>query len=172
MSGHDERDDYDDQPERLSGPAETMWWAGQAIASFALIQLAPSILALVATLTIFVLAGANGGDSPPTLPFGDVSLVFGAAVVSVAWNALVLRGAVGMPEFRGYRRAVLSAVLVVPAVPVVGLAVVTLPLGVWVLIVLLRPEVRARFDAVARGTITGAPPEAPDARRADSAGTR
>ena len=153
MTGHNEREDYDDQPGRLLGPAEAMWWAGQAIAFFALIQLAPSILALVATVTIFVFAGANGGDFPPTLPFADVTLVFLAAVVSVGWNALVLRGAVGMPEFRGYRRAVLSAVLVIPAAPVVGLAVVTLPLGVWALIALSRPEVRDRFDAAAGATM-------------------
>jgi hypothetical protein len=168
VTDHDPRADYDDEPGRPSGPAETMSWAGQAISFFALLQLAPSILALVGTITIFVLAAANGGF-PPTLPLADVALVFAVALLSVAWNALILRGAVGMPEFRGYRRAILSAVLVIPAVPVVGLAVLTLPLGVWVLIALSRPEVRARFAAADGATMNAGDSDSTERAASDHA---
>ena len=89
--------------------------------------------------------------------------------LAVAAPILVMRGAGDMRRFRRYWWAVTAGVLTLFAIPIIHLGVFQLPLGLWVLQVLARRDVRARFDAVARGTIPSAPTEASDARADRSA---
>jgi hypothetical protein len=107
-------------------------------------------------------------------PIRAVDVRVGVVAVPVALAGIgiaivVVRGSVAMRRFRRYPWAVAAAVLTVLSLPCVFALPFASPVGVWTLIVLRRPDVRARFAAVARGTMKAAPPEAPDARRTDPA---
>ena len=71
---------------------------------------------------------------------------------AVAWNLVILLGAVGMIRLKGYGLAIAGSIMALPAVP--G-AILGLPFGIWALIVLSRREVK---DAFAASRFRAAPP--------------
>jgi hypothetical protein len=75
-------------------------------------------------------------------------------ISALVLSGLMLVGAIKMRRLEGWTMALVSAVLAVLVTPgnVVGL-----PVGIWALIVLLRPEVRAAFKARASGQATVLP---------------
>src|SRR6185503_10066851 len=85
-------------------------------------------------------------------------------LLATAWTMFVMRAANAMRRYRRYWAAVAAAVMTMFSVPFVYLAVVQFPIAVWVLLVLSRRDVRARFEAVARGTMVSGHTEATDAR--------
>lgn len=157
---HDEREDYDDEPWRKRSDGDVpVQWIASSISTFGLLQLLCSAAGLLGgTVSVFVLLldpeSAGPGESV------RIILVFLIYLLGVGSNALVMRGARDMRRYRRYRLAVLAAALSILPVPLVFFGPCSVPLGISALVVLLRPDVRARFAAVARGTIneSGSPP--------------
>lgn len=153
MTEHDTRDDYDDAPGRPRGTLEdTVRTAAGLIEAVGLAQFLLSVLGCMAGAGIII----SELLTPPFRRTGDVHLAVRLLIISLVglgWNTLVRRGGAAMGRFQSYRRAVLAAALAVLPVPVVFCGVVSLPVGIWALVVLFRPDVRARFETAARDTI-------------------
>ena len=157
MSDHDPREDYDDEPWRgravkgrlINVPADLMWSCGW-------MQIAVSLYAVFSAVvtTVPALSGppAGGVRWLPSLLFLVVGLV------GLLVNGLVVRGAKAMRRGADYPRAVLAACLTVTSVPCIASFPYTVPIGIWALIVLNRPDVRAWFRAN-RVAADGPPPE-------------
>jgi len=161
MIGHDERDDYDDerwdyQLPRTSvvrWPASAMWACG--VVQLLGVQVWVGFVALLLVLVDLV-------DDDPALSdvwrkvCGEPALwgTFAAWPFATACALFVIRGANDLRRFRRYRWVVVAAVLTVFSVPVPCLAVLQVPVGVWVLLLLARRGVRARFEADARSVTT------------------
>jgi hypothetical protein len=171
MTTHDERQDHDD--ERWDGhplaPASVVRWPASAMWGFGLLQLILTQTWIAFLAAIMLVDVVDNGRTLADVwkLVRKVPLLW---LTLIGWpfatigTILVMRGANELRRFGRYGLAITAAVLTMFAVPVVFLAVIQLPLGVWVLVLLARRDVRARFEAVARGTITPVPPEAPDAR--------
>jgi hypothetical protein len=157
MTGHDERDDYDDEGwgDQLA-PAPVVHWPASAMWGFGVLQ-----LILLQTWTAFVVALlviSHFVDDDRTLAelwrtITSSELVWMSLVgwpLATACAVVVIRGANDLGRFRHYWWAVTAAFLTLFSAPVVCLAPIQLPLGVWVLVVLARRDVRARFETVAR----------------------
>jgi hypothetical protein len=169
VSGHDEREDYDDEPWRKRRPPdESIRWAASTIWAFGQVQLILSGLGFFFAAWVAILTAFDEGIGKDAEPF-EVVLFAASSVAAIAWNAVVIRAANRMRQFRRYRLAVLGSAMSVLPVPFFYFAIFSFPLGVYSFILLMRSDVRARFAAVARGTMKAAPPEAPDARRTDAA---
>ena len=146
MSEHDEREDYDDEPWRgratpahlLKLPADLMW-------SFGLFQLGVSLFGLfsaVVTGSALIL-----GPRPNSLDWLKiVSIYLAPGIVGLCVSIVVMRGSTAMRRGRQYTLAVWAACLTLTSLPCVGALPYTLPLGIWALILLRRPDVRAYFD--------------------------
>jgi hypothetical protein len=91
-------------------------------------------------------------------------------ISTLAWPAMtaativVISAANNLRRFRRYPLVITGTVLTLLAIPCSFVGVFQLPLGIWLLALLLRRDVRARFEAVARATIPPSPPEPADAR--------
>ena len=151
MSGHDPRDDYDDLRERgplarlesVRWPADTMWCLG--LLQFCVVQAWMVFVIFLITLAIMGNSFAEMRDELIREPIFWVH-VLGWPIAT--WAAvIVVRGGNDLRQFRRYPW-------------VVGAAIITLPLGVWFLAVLLRRDVRARFEAVARARVNASDNEA------------
>ena len=169
MNWHDEREDYDDEPQQHRVTTEQLVYrTAAAVWTFGLFQLGICLIGLFLPAMILLERSVQGPR-----PFkADVRTGLSVAALSLLGAALagiVLYGSTRISEFRRYPWALVAAVLTTLSFPCVFLGMFTIPLGVWAMIVLLRTDVRARFAAVARGTMDPAPPEAPDARRTDPA---
>ena len=165
MTDHDERDDYDDERrDRPLAADHIVHWPASTMWAFGLLQLifTQTIIGFLIVLTVVV----NFVDGDETLADfwshvtsnPELWLIPLGWLVATAWTAFVIWAANGMRRYRRYWFAVTAAVLTMFSVPFFYLAVIQLPIGLWVLIVLARRDVRARFEAVARGTITGGSP--------------
>lgn len=172
VSGHDERDDYDDEPWRKRRlPEELLRTPAAMLSTFAVIQMGFSALGVIVLL---VAVGRALLDPAPADPdWEDLAWYEAAAVVAmvlagvgavIVWNWLIIRGAARMRTCRNYRLALAAAFLSILPVPFYYCGPISAPAAIWALVILLRRDVRARFEAVARGTMTAPPPEAPDAR--------
>jgi hypothetical protein len=115
------------------------------IPAIILIVLASSMLALI----LLSMPGQvlRMRDIDTTTHEGQGELV-GAIVALVVWivvNAAILWGSIAMLRLSSYRDAIVAAVLSV--IPVCSPCfVLGIPFGIWAIIVLMRPEVRARFQ--------------------------
>ena len=168
MSEHDEREDYDDEPwrgDRLA-PDHVVRWPTSVMWGLGLMQLVFTQTFIVMMVAAEILVGfVDGGATLNDLwQDSDWWRIPPGWLVLTGCNVFVIRTASEMRRFRHYWRVVSSTVLVMFAVPFIFLTVIQLPLGIWILVVLCRRDVRARFQAVARGTMIEAPPETPDAR--------
>jgi hypothetical protein len=146
VTGHDPRDDYDDEPWRRRWRTEEyVLVPASSIIAFAVIQCVWAVFASAIPEVFYVTeAGPN-----LTIPVG---------AVAIAWNVVILWGAWRMHEFRRYRLSVLAALMSLLPVPFIYCAPISLPLGIWTLVVLCRPDVRARFEAVFRRAADSTPP--------------
>jgi hypothetical protein len=177
VSDHDEREDYDDErwnrplaPDHVVRLPATVMWA------FGLLQLIFAQLILAFLITIKVFADFVDGDQTVAGFWAEFRgepaywLVPVGWLLATVWTVLVMRTANNMRRYRRYWAAVAATIMTMCSVPFMYLAVIQFPVGVWILAVLARSDVRARFESVARGTIPSAPPEEPDARANRSAG--
>jgi hypothetical protein len=158
VTRHDEREDYDDEPWRgrltaeqvVKPPADWLWSCG-------MFQLGASLC----------LAGFFGSvllqrvwERQPIRPL-DLNAIFiwlPTALAGVAAAKIVLRGSAAMRQLRRYPWAMAAAVLTTLSVPCILALPYGAPVGIWALAVLLRPDVRARFEATDRGTINESRP--------------
>jgi hypothetical protein len=160
VSTYDPRDDYDDEPwRRRRAPEQKVRTPATIIEVFGAIQLGLSLLGFVAAVVVAVIDRGFAREiwTPDTIA------VVAASLVGLGWNVVVRRGAAGMARFQRYRRALLSAALAIVPTPFVFCGAFSLPIGLWALAMLLRPDVRARFAVAARGNIAGSLPGPTDA---------
>jgi hypothetical protein len=171
VSDHDERDDYDDEPRgrplapeyAVLWPARLMWLCGH-------IQLVFVQIVAFLYIAIAIALLAMDGDKEDLDGLWDAVqepefwLMIGGWVAATIWTAAIVRAANDLRRFRRYQFVVTATVLVLIPIPFLLIGGVQIPSAVWTLLTLARRDVRARFEAVARGTIPSAPPEAPDAR--------
>jgi predicted Zn finger-like uncharacterized protein len=84
----------------------------------------------------------GGGQQPPPAAF-----LIGSGVVNIVlasfWGGLVIAGSICMLRLRVYPLAMTGAI--VAMLPCTGCCLVGLPLGIWALVVLQRPEVKNAF---------------------------
>ena len=136
VSEHDLRADYSEEgpsfEAQVKGPAVALWLCGCAFSFVGLMGLG------------ITTAGALSKWST------DFCLAMAWTGMIVVWGTLILRGASQMWDGRQYRRAIIVAILAIAPLPCAVAGIVSLPVGVWALMVLFRPDVRAHFEAVAR----------------------
>jgi hypothetical protein len=166
MSWHDQREDYDDHPElgpmapphTGCGVTSVMWVFG--LMQFIGTQLWVAFVVTVLVISHFVDDDKTLDDAWRTVTNFEIYWVtFLGWPVATACAILVMRGANCLRQFRHYPLAVSAALLSILSVPFVCLAIVQTIVGIYALCLLLRPDVRARFEAVARGTLKTYAPE-------------
>lgn len=161
MKGRDQREDYDDDPDRGPlAPEHVVRWPASAMWVFGLLQLMATQLWLAffagATLVVYVVDnGKTIGEAWDAMKYEPAFwLTVAGWPIGTACAITVMRGANDLKQFRRYSRVVVGAVFILLGIPVIYFAVVQFPLGLWLIWLLLRRDVRARFEAVARGTVT------------------
>lgn len=120
----------------------------------------PAIALMVVTgmSSIFYLLGAGMGllaggvgylmPSSGSDPLdGVLGGVIGAAVYGVfaVFSAVAFFGALRMKQLRSYNLAMAAAIISVVPCTTYVCCMLTMPLGIWALVVLLKPEVKAAF---------------------------
>ena len=151
---HDDRDDYDDQPwrprrspEQLVRPvAIALQGCGWLFAVLA--------LGWVAMFIIFLIDPQTGPNDDPTT---NLLIAAGFTGACTLWSVGLFRGARRMGGFQGYWAALLAAGLAVLPVAFPHAVLLTLPVGIWALVVLFRSDVRARFTEIRLGRISESP---------------
>lgn len=98
----------------------------------------------VFTTVVGVADGGNGNqpDAMINMFSGAVGIVQG--IVGVLFGALMIVGALKMKRLESHSLAMMSAILTV--VPCTGCCLWGLPIGIWALVVLNKPEVKAAFE--------------------------
>lgn len=175
MSEHDARADYDDEPNRavlppvphIGTPADIMWTVGLVLLIIVQLWMAFAVCALVFSMV-------NRGVGLRELVDNVIRnkmmwLVFVGWPTATICNLLVLRGANDLKKFRRYWWVVVAAIITFLSIPFVYLAFVQVPLGIWLMLLLVRRDVRDGFKAVARRKTTSSLTETSDARRTDDA---
>jgi hypothetical protein len=170
MSEHDQRDDYDDEPERgrlaskgiVAWPASAMW-------VFGLMQCVFAQIFVAFWGYLFVSEGLEEGKSLAEI-IQQILAQEEAVVAIVCWpiatacTLVVMQGANNLRRFQRYPLVAIGAVLTFLSIPLIHLGVLGIPLAIWLMVLLIRRDVRARFEAVARGTIPTHSNEVPNAR--------
>jgi hypothetical protein len=89
------------------------------------------------------LTAPGKGDLGPR-EWGELIGTYFWPILLLSIHAYIIYGAICMLRLHGYRRALAAAIL--SCVPICsGCLVVGIPFGIWALIVLYRPEVKAAF---------------------------
>ena len=121
--------------------------AGPAIG---LIVVASLSLVLIVLNLIMTLSGANtlqmqnfGGQSAELVKFMQGSGMIIGAILGFVIYGLILLGAIKMKKLESYRFAMTASILAL--LPCSACCVVGLPFGIWALVVLNKPEVKAAF---------------------------
>jgi predicted Ser/Thr protein kinase len=139
--------DFEDARRQVQAPAIGLIVAGAlslapAILIFVGFVLAVPVMAQEVPAEPLVLAQSSGGIGAP----GWVELLIIAAVMglNLPLGIVVLIGGLKMRKLESYGLAMTASILAV--VPSGVGCIIGLPFGIWSLIVLLRPEIRAAFD--------------------------
>jgi hypothetical protein len=162
VSHHDERDDYDDEPWRRLVAPDQLRRIANGLFIFGALQALAAICGSTAMAFSTVSAWTNGDIGKYRPP--ESYWMFAYCIVGGVTSAIVLRGASLMRRCLAYRYCLFAAVVALFPIPCYCLIFFNLALGISALRQLRRPDVRARFEAVARGTIVRGPAETPDAR--------
>ncbi len=126
---------------RLAAPA-----IGLIIACSFSTTLFVCLAALYAVLFILTLSGRGFGNAPPPPNFAMGSAIFiVVGVLGILRGGLLIVGAVKMKNLDSYGLALTAAILAV--IPCFGCWPIEAPFGVWALVVLNDPFVRAHFAA-------------------------
>jgi len=158
VSEHDLRDDYDDEPWRKRPKAESLvQWPASIISTFGVLQFAFSLISAAWMTGVLVWHWIDPTFFNNEVIWFEVVAGIGATMLCAVLNWVVLRGARAMRSFRNYKLAVIGAALFFFSLPFFYCGLVTIPVSVWAIFVLLHPDVRARFEAVARAG-RGVPP--------------
>jgi hypothetical protein len=150
VSGHDERDDYDDEPwRRRAKPQQLVRVPAAIIEVLAAVQLAFSLLGCLAP-AVFIVWDLVDPAGPESMSRDEAVLVTLAFGLCLAWNWVVVRGVGRMLRCRNYRMALTAAVMANLPLPFFYLRAVSIPVAIWAVTILGRRDVRAHFRAVAR----------------------
>jgi hypothetical protein len=154
VSDADERDDYDDEPARarLADPA--------IVRRPAKVMLVCGIVQLLATQVFAVMVRKNfafykwgdrtvGAFWEDLTGGGQPSFLAAGWLLMTAASVVIVTGARHFVRFRRYGLAFAAAVLTIVSLPWIYMCPIQIPTGVIVIRLLRRPEVRARFVAVA-----------------------
>jgi hypothetical protein len=149
---HDPRDDYDDEPSRgRTTPDRLVYWAGTAIWSLGLAQLATLRIGVYFEL-MRLWERLDGGPPIQEVEAEEFAAIFVLLAICSLLVAAVIFGAARMRRFRNYGWAVAAAALNVFSIPLVPLALLTIPVSIWALVLLARADVRNRFEASRRAS--------------------
>jgi len=88
-------------------------------------------------------AAADGRSSPFAFLSGGLGIV--ATLVGIAVGAVIIFGALKMRKLQNYNLAMTAAILAM--VPCSACCIIGLGAGIWSLVVLMKPEVKAAFTA-------------------------
>lgn len=123
--------------DQLKGPAIGLMVTAGLGAAF-------QLLGLVMNLTGAGMgAFAGGNQGMPNMMSGGIGAVFN--VIGLAMSVVVFMGASKMKNAESYGFAMAAAIIAM--VPCVSpCCLLGLPLGIWALVVLLKPEVKAAFQ--------------------------
>ena len=120
-----------------------------ALLVFSLWSIAGGLMMLLvsAIFAINFLYGRTVGLGPTSnTPDVHDQLIYASFIVSAVSSVFVFRGALAMRSGQGYRRALIAALL--SCVPfVTPMIYVGVPFGIWALVVLCLPRVRAAFES-------------------------
>lgn len=166
MTDHDEREDYDDQPWKgRADLAALVHWPALLLCVSGMIQLGFSLVGCVwlpgALLWNWIDPEFFDGDGPQ---WDEVLVGVVVCAVYVGLNWVVVVGTRRLARFESYRLAVAAVLLSCVPVPFLYCGVVTVPIAIWGLVLLAQSDVRARFAANRRGTMTPTHTEPTDAR--------
>jgi hypothetical protein len=157
MSEHDERDDYDDADwVDVLAAKHLVRWPGAAMWTFGVVQLILVQLWIAFIVTMWTLANFVDDDRTFAEAWRTVTnnrALWGSFVlwpIATICACAMIHGANGFRRYDRYSWAVVGAILLSLSVPCPCLLVAQLPFGIWSIVLLLRRDVRARFDAVAR----------------------
>ena len=113
------------------------------------ISIAVCLLAAIASCVCAVVLVASGRESDV---IGGVLLGAGTIVlggICMIWTGMVIFGAMKMKNLQSYGLAMTAAIL-----SICSLACLPTAFGIWALVVLLKPEVKAAFKARSKGTVS------------------
>ncbi|HXC16699.1 MAG TPA: hypothetical protein VNV60_04585 [Holophagaceae bacterium] len=128
-----------DSPQQLvSGPATGL----QVTAG---IGIAFQLLSIVLRMLGMGMAGMAGGEHTPfAMLAGGAGIVFG--IIGIVIGAVIFMGASKMKNLQSHGFAMAAAIIAM--IPCVSpCCLLGLPIGIWALVVLLKPEVKAAFTA-------------------------
>jgi len=128
------RVDYARASSQVSAPAIAM----VVIAGLSILT---HIASLVARLVGVSFAGLAGDQRAVWLLTGGLGIA--VAAIGIVINAIIIFGALGMKDLRNYGLAMTAAILSI--VPCSCCCLISLPIGVWSLVVLLDSNVKAAF---------------------------
>jgi hypothetical protein len=117
----------------VHGPATAL----QVVAG---IKLALMILGIIAVIFV-IQAGPNAGGNGPNQ--GDLFLNLASVVIGVVQAGVILWGASCMKRLENYGAAMTASI--VALIPCSGCCILLIPFGIWSLVVLSKPEVKAGF---------------------------
>jgi hypothetical protein len=126
--------------QQVNGPAIAIMVVAGAAAFF-------TLLSLILQLAGVAIPGMPGGAAPGEQMFqfmtGAVGILMG--VLALAVYGVAIWGALQMRELKNWQLSVVSSILVM--LPCSLCCIFGLPVGIWSLVVLMRPEVKSAFGA-------------------------
>jgi predicted Zn finger-like uncharacterized protein len=155
QSFDDEDDAYEERPRprrrgrrraaargAVAGPAISLMVVSGLVLTFYAVAL---VLNLVGVALLPALAGQPGAPGRPNQGQAAAQLVGNVAglIIGVCWWSIVFLGALKMNKLQGYGYAMTATIMsIFPCIPC---CVLSLPFGIWALVVLLRPDVKEAF---------------------------
>jgi predicted Zn finger-like uncharacterized protein len=123
---------------QVSGP-------GTALQIVGALTVGLSVLSLLGNLMGYGMLASAPNQPPQNQADLIVNLVSGAcgAIFGILWGGVIAGGATKMKQLENYNMAMTASILAV--IPCSGCCVLTLPFGIWGLVVLNQPEVREAF---------------------------
>ena len=127
-----------DAASKVAGPAIGLI----VVASLALVLIVANLIMTLRGATMFQMQNF-GGQSPEILKFMQGTGAIIVAILGFVVYGLVLFGAIKMKKLESYGMAMTASILAL--LPCSACCVVGLPFGIWALVVLNKPEVKAAF---------------------------
>lgn len=140
---------YTPPPPAGPGPAQQVQGPAIGLIVTAVIGLLLGVLNLLSTLIGFSMPYGDMGDMGPGAEYmrymsGGVGAFF--AVVSLLVSGFIIWAALQMKQLQKWTLAVTASVLAM--IPCIGpCCLIGIPIGIWALVVLLKPEVKAAFTS-------------------------
>lgn len=143
----DENDEYDFvEPLSRDDPRRTVKAPGTALLIVGILGIIASMLfgAFATTLIARGVQNPRNGAGEEDIEVGTIFAMM--SLVGMLGSAVLAAGGVALRQCRHYRRARTAAILAIGSIVFLSfLGAIVLPIGVWALVVLGRPKVKAEF---------------------------